>query len=290
MIEYRCPCGRILVAHESHLGQRITCPTCGHVSDLSAARDKGPSSVLILALGIVGAGCLIGGLVFGVLLPEIHRVRAAAFRMQEYGHLKQIGVAFHSYADNQPGYRLPRAAAFCAPDGEPLLSWRVALLPYIEEGDLFREFRLDEPWDSPHNLKLLPRIPRTYQRPNEKPDPRGLTAYQVVVGRGLLFDPNLRGRDGQLTGHSLNDVPDMTANTLLLVVAKDPVPWTKPQDLDADDGLPIGPRLDARRGLTTGMMANAHVRGVPANLTEATWRAVLTAAGGELLPAEWVEK
>src|SRR5688500_13874887 len=106
MIEYRCVCGGILSALESQRDQSVPCRACGHVTELPPARSKGRSSVLVITLGIVGAVCLLGGLFFGVLLPEIQRVRVAAFRMQEYGHFKMIGVVMHHYAEAQG--ELPR--------------------------------------------------------------------------------------------------------------------------------------------------------------------------------------
>ena len=40
-------------------------------------------------------------------------------------------------------------------DGRPLHSWRVLLLPYLDEEELYKQLRLDEPWDSPHNKAVF---------------------------------------------------------------------------------------------------------------------------------------
>src|SRR5205807_1197555 len=82
-------------------------------------------------------------------------VRGAAARMHSSNNLKQFGVAMQNYGSAN-GDRLPPAVTY-ANDGKPLLSWRVMLLPYLEQDALYRAFRLDEPWDSPHNIQLLER-------------------------------------------------------------------------------------------------------------------------------------
>ena len=59
--------------------------------------------------------------------------------------------------------------------GKPLLSWRVALLPYLGQQDLYKRFHLDEPWDSPHNRQLIPLIPDVYQDSYVMPNPFSAT-------------------------------------------------------------------------------------------------------------------
>src|SRR5207248_7805224 len=116
--------------------------------------------------------------------------------------------------------------------------WRVLLLPYVEEQDLYKQFKLDEPWDSPHNLKLLEKMPSSYAPPPRK---RGMmppyhTVVHVFVGKGAAFEggQGLRLKE---------DFPDGLANTLLVVEAGKPVPWTKPENLTYD---PDGPLPDLR--------------------------------------------
>src|SRR5438034_8063102 len=133
--------------------------------------------------------------------------------------------------------RLPPAVVY-GEDGKPLHSWRVLLLPFIEQDALYEEFRLDEPWDSPHNIALLPRMPGTYAPPTGKKwkVPPYHTVCQVFVGKGTAFE----GRKGpRLSG----DFLDPTNYTFLVVEAGPPVPWTKPEDLEYD---PDGPLPDLR--------------------------------------------
>ena len=141
----------------------------------------------------------------------------------------------HGYAD--AAKTLPPQAVY-SPDGKPLLSWRVLLLPYIEERELFQQFRLDEPWDSPHNLALLPRMPRVYAPFDGSSPPEPYTTYyQVFVGSGAAFE----GRTGL---RLKEDFPDGLSNTLLIVQAAEAVPWTKPADLPYQPGGPL-PKLNS---------------------------------------------
>src|SRR2546425_3852080 len=115
-------------------------------------------------------------------------------------------MAMHNYHDLHG--RLP-AAAVCGKDGQPVLSWRVAILPFIEFEGLYNEFHFDEPWDSPHNIRLLPRMPKTYasQRYKGDPAPPGYTYLHVFVGEGTAFE----GPEGLRLP---DDFPDGTSNTI----------------------------------------------------------------------------
>jgi hypothetical protein len=105
----------------------------------------------------------------------------------------------------------------------------VAILPYIEEAFLQKEFHLDEPWDSPHNIKLLEKMPKTSQSSWGGDPGRGTTRFQVLVGPGTAFE-----RDGL----KIDDFPNGLGNTAFVVEAANAAPWTKPEDLTYD---PIGP-------------------------------------------------
>lgn len=141
----------------------------------------------------------------------------------------------HNYADHH-GILPP--AAVIGKDGAPLLSWRVLLLPYIEQDGLYKEFRLDEPWDSPANIKLLPRMPSVYGHYDGRTAAGpGQTFFQVFVGPGATFE----GKEGKSLKR---DFPDGTSNTILIAEAAESVPWTKPADLVFDPKGPL-PKLGA---------------------------------------------
>src|SRR5947209_6845650 len=141
----------------------------------------------------------------------------------------------HAYNDTHG--RLPPAVVYGA-DGKPLYSWRVLVLPFIEQQELYKQFKLDKPWDSPHNLPLLEKMPGTYAPPpgKRKKVPPSHTVLHVFVGKGTAFE----GREGLRLPE---DFPDGTSNTLLVVEAGPPVPWTKPEDLPYAPDRPL-PNLD----------------------------------------------
>ena len=86
----------------------------------------------------------------------------AARRAQSMNNLKQFALAMHNYHDTNG--KFPAASSFDK-DGKPLLSWRVHVLPYLEQAELYKQFHLDEPWDSEHNKKLIEKMPNVLASP-----------------------------------------------------------------------------------------------------------------------------
>ena len=135
-------------------------------------------------------------------------------------NLKQIGIAFHNYASANDD-KFPDDIT--DKDGTPLLSWRVAILPFLGEQELWEQFKFDEPWDSANNKKLTEKMPKAYAPVRVKAK-AGETFYQRFVGKDALF--NEKGTD-----YTIGTIPDGTSNTALVVEAGDPVIWSKPADL-----------------------------------------------------------
>jgi hypothetical protein len=151
----------------------------------SAGRFRGQT------LALLGMLFPAAGAYFGVLfVPAVWGVQERTARSRVVSQFKQIAIALHCYIDAHDG-RLP-PAFLCDREGRPLLSWRVLILPYLNEQALYDEFHLDEPWDSPHNLALLPRLPQAYVPPSCLPvKPRigpHSTFYQVFTGKGTAFE------------------------------------------------------------------------------------------------------
>lgn len=230
---------------------------------------------LVVRLDSVGSAYASSGVLVGLLLPAVQAAREAARRMSSSNNLKQILLAFHNY---EATYRNFPAAIQRDEAGQPLLSWRVAILPYIEQSQLYNEFHLDEPWDSEHNLKLLERMPAIYADPS-LPLPPGMTIYQVPVGEGLLFDPDATVRFAQITDGTSNTIAAFEAN------AEVAVPWTKPADAEIDPSNPLAAMAKHRAGGFNVGFADGSVRFIPSQIDLQLFWALLTRAGGEPVQA-----
>jgi hypothetical protein len=230
----------------------------------------------VIAIAVV---CLTG-----LGMPACFMVAYAATRAKTQNHLKQFVMAIRELAAAEK--RWP-AAAIRGADGMPLLSWRVAILPHIGQAELFRQFRLDEPWDSPHNRELLPRMPAVFAYPDDPYTPAGYTYFQVFVGRGTAFE-----RDGLKLP---DDFPDGPENTIAVVEAMNAVPWTKPADLEYDSNGPlprIGPAIPWRgfrrnRHTFIAALADGSIRSIRLELSESTLRAAITRNGDDRLGDDW---
>jgi hypothetical protein len=130
----------------------------------------------------------------------------------------------HNYNSTYNGF--PAAAICDKKTGKPLLSWRVAILQYIEEEALYKQFKMDEPWDSEHNLKLAKNMPKVYYNPKANKPGDNKTHYRLFYGKGAAFELNKTS--------SLATFTDGTSNTLMVVEAEEPVVWTNPYDLAFD--------------------------------------------------------
>jgi hypothetical protein len=185
----------------------------------------------------------------------------------------------HNYNDTHG--RLPPAVVY-GDYGEPLYSWRVLLLPFLEQEELYMEFHLNEPWDSPHNLQLLPRMPAIYAPPSGKRGkvPPYHTVCHVVHGKGAAFE----GKEGLRLPE---DFPDGTSNTILVIEAGTPVPWTKPEDLPFDRDGPL-PDLQSlfRNGFRVAL-ADGSTRFVTNEVSRETLRASITRNGHDVLAGDW---
>jgi hypothetical protein len=206
------------------------------------------------------------------LAPALARVKMASRRAEGSNNLKQMALAMHNYHDAYKGF--PAHASYDKQD-RPLLSWRVHILPFIEQQDLYRQFHLDEPWDSEHNKKLIARMPQTYRSPSSKAGP-GKTVYLVPVGKDTIFPPGPKGL-------KISDIPDGTSNTLLIVEADDKhaVIWTRPDDLVVDPKQPLRGLGGKAAGRFLAAFADGSVRAIARTIDLDTLRALFTRNGGE---------
>jgi prepilin-type processing-associated H-X9-DG protein len=212
----------------------------------------------------------------------IVKLRMGAARVQSINNLKMIGLAMHGYAAENKF--LPMHAIYSKDGKTPLLSWRVAILPYIEQLNLYNEFKLDEPWDSAHNKKLIPRMPKFYDCPAapEKIGKEGKTFYQVFTGPDTVFPGNQK--------MTFMEIKDDTSNTILAIEAKNPVIWTRPEDLTLPrekDKMPAVGGL-FKNGITV-LFCDGHVQLIRSDPPPAMFRAIVTPSGGEVVDFEKLE-
>jgi prepilin-type processing-associated H-X9-DG protein len=184
-------------------------------------------------------------------------------------NLKQMAIAMHNYHDVNRHF--PPQANY-SEDGKPLLSWRVAILPYIEEDALYKQFKLDQPWDSPHNKKLLARMPKVYAPVRGKAK-ENHTFYQVFTGKGTVF-PGPKGT-------RIQDITDGTSNTVMIVEAGESVPWTKPADLPFKEGQPLPKLGGIFKGGFNMALCDGSVRFVRPNFNARTLALMITRSDGQ---------
>jgi hypothetical protein len=211
------------------------------------------------------------------VVAAVNTTRQASERMVSQNNLRQIVLAMHNYHDTYNGFP---PAAICDKDGKPLLSWRVAILPYVEQDQLYQQFRLNEPWDSEHNKQLLQRMPKLYAPPaHVKTKEPYTTFYQVFVGKGAGFEGK--------RGLRIVDFTDGTSNTILVVEAAEPVPWTKPEDLPYDDKQPLPKVGGFYPDGFNAAFADGSVHFLKKTLKPDTLRALITRNGGEVIPEDF---
>jgi hypothetical protein len=266
---------------------------------LFPSRTRRWCKALLMTSAVVGLPVLVGYLssqAFGHEQRGGHEVRHAVavrggdkdrdkqIKLSKH-NLKQIGVALHFYHDVHKTFP---PWAVCNKAGEPLLSWRVLILPYVEEGKLYNQFKLDEPWDSAHNLKLVEKMPAVYAAPGIKTKDPGLTFYQGFVGKGAGWElmPNAKGSRGA-DAIRLQDIRDGSSNTIAVIEAAEPVPWTKPADLPFEKGKPLPKIGGVFKGLTNAVMFDGGVISISAKIRPEMLEAAITRSGGEVMVNGW---
>jgi hypothetical protein len=190
--------------------------------------------------------------------------------------LREIGLAMHNYHDTYG--RLPTAVRFDNQGQKTRLSWRVHLLPYLDQDALFKEFKLAEPWDSPHNQKLIAKLPEIYRPTNPKLAADGKTKLLAPVGDEMIFTKKKQDI-------SIHHITDGLSNTIMLVEADDDhaVVWTKPDDLEVDLKKPLDGLAMRPPGAFLASFADGSVHCLRQTVDPKTVAALFTRAGGEIV-------
>lgn len=232
------------------------------------------------------------------MLPALADAHERTQGHQLMNQMKQIALAFHNYHDSNDCF--PAPAAICNEQGKPLLSWRVALLPYLEGSDLFSRFHLDEPWDSPHNLNLAKEMPAVYaDAMSPELAPKGKTTFLRPIYAGGQADPSLpaenpiessyrKKKHYRTPGIQFKDMIDGTSNTILFaqVAPEFAQPWTKPADWRVDLENPAAKLQTTVRKRFVAAWADGSARMTDLTASPPYLRAVITHAEGTLVPKE----
>jgi prepilin-type processing-associated H-X9-DG protein len=203
--------------------------------------------------------------------PSLGHPPHVYYNQNSKNNLKQIALALHNYRAENGAF--PAQAIYSA-DRKPLLSWRVAILPYMEAGIVaigLNQFHLDEPWDSEHNRALIAKMPDVFRFPGQANT--GETRYLGVVGPGTVF-----GQDHGATTHELTDG---LSNTIMVVEADYGIPWTQPEDLDYDPTHPMLGFGQAHKGGFNALFADGGVRFLLESMDKEILRGLMTINGGE---------
>jgi hypothetical protein len=166
-------------------------------------------------------------------------------------------------------------------DGTKLLSWRVYLLPFLEQTPLYEQFHLDEPWDSDHNKKLVEKMPQVFASPALPAElaKKGMTSYVGPVGEKTIFEGS--------EGTSLAKIVDGTSNTLAILEAdsEHAVIWTKPDDLVIDWKNPLkgltGVWKSGNSSVLLAAFCDGSVRGISDKIDPAIMKKLLQKDDGE---------
>ena len=194
-----------------------------HAPAAEAAPPKGNSTVMIWLLvigGFVVTGVCGVGILIALLLPAVSQAREAARQSQCKNNMKQIGLAMHNYHDT---YGTFPPAYIPDSDGKPMHSWRVLLLPFVDQGFVHGQYDFDKPWDDPANLAVTRNTPVVFRCPSA-PGQTNTTHYVLITGPGTCFE----GAEGI----RMRGIKDGTSQTILVVESHDTaIPWYEPRDL-----------------------------------------------------------
>ena len=292
-ITVTCPhCGHQTNVANQYAGQTGPCASCGRTitvpgsgtgpAPLPRSRSSsGPTIGIVLA--VVAVAILVcGGILAALLIPAIAAAREAARRSQCVNNLKQIGLALHNYHDT---HKCLPAAVIIDEDGQPMRSWRIAVLPYTEKTTLYGQYDFSESWDGPNNRALHGARSPIYLCPSDSPTGPFDTSYVMIVGEGTVGGvPNEAVR--------FRDITDGMSKTILAIeVAASGINWLEPRDMTVEEAVAYitdpaaGGSRHAHPGGVNVLFADGSVRFLPQTIDPQTLRWLLTRNDGQAVTA-----
>lgn len=298
-IQSKCPhCGFQSEVDQQYAGQSGPCRECGKVftvggtaanpftgdavpgSHAGTAPRKSSGVPVVAILGVAVVGLLFcGGILVALLLPAVQAAREAARRTQCANNIKQIELALLNY-ESVNGHLPP--AYTVDENAKPMHSWRVLILPYLQNAGMASQYNLEEPWDSPGNLAISKaNIPPVYQCPSD-PNGDGVTSntsYVGVVGPNAVLS---------VPPKTFSDIQDGTSRTLSVVEMENSgIHWSEPRDWDVVNaqfvvnGGPTEPGSNHAGGMANVGRMDGSVTVIDANTSPLELEAMTTVAGGE---------
>ncbi|MEA1950202.1 MAG: DUF1559 domain-containing protein, partial [Planctomycetota bacterium] len=263
-------------------GQTITIPAqAGQTMEGPAAampRQKSSSATWIIVLVIVlFVVVFCGGILVALLLPAVQAAREAARRSQCINNMKQLGLGMHNFHDTKkrfPGYDDPKHPQW------PPCSWRVQLLPYVEQDFVYRQYDRNQAWDSPANIVLEDTISPRYRCPSNPTVGGTDTDYLTLVGPNGVFM--------QKGSTAIKDIRDGTSNTIMMVESHNSgIHWMEPKDLDMKNAkmLPNNSTAPGMKSMHPGVvnvvLCDGSVRSMSDNMDPKVLQSMATRNGGE---------
>ena len=294
-IPFTCPfCGTQTTVDDQYAGQSGPCASCGQPITVplpggfppaypQPGKSSSGSTIVVVVVAVLGGGLAlltVIGILTALLLPAVQAAREAARRSQCVNNLKQIGLAMHNYHDT---FKTFPPAVIADENGLPMHSWRVQILPFIEQGVLYDMYDFDVPWDDPNNQTLMSMPIAAYQCPSDPASTLSLcdTSYVMVVGEGTIGgEPNEAVRFANIT--------DGTANTILAIeVGGSGIPWMEPRDVTVEEAFTFFTNPEASQftqfhpGGANVLMADGSVRFISESIDPGMLRALLTRNDGQ---------
>jgi hypothetical protein len=296
-LSFICPvCSESNSVGPEFAGRRGTCAFCsaavivpqvsGQALLAEQLPESGPRKSSFPWIAILAICCAVflvcGGVLLALLLPAINAAREAGRRASCMNKMHQIGLALQNYAVTKGGFpgSFPPAAGSDAA-GNPPMSWRIAILPYMQQDALYRQYDPSQPWNSPKNVALVKQMPGEFRCPSDSDDSDGETSYFMITGKNMVGGP-----PGS-PGTRFSDITDGLSGTIAIVEVHGlKIPWTEPRDITLNEllaRLHSGGRIAHVATFNVGM-ADQSVRNLPANIDAETLRRLATINDG--LPVE----
>lgn len=187
--------------------------------------------------------------------------------------LKMLGLAMHN--SHGANGEFPAAATYDA-NGKKLLSWRVHILPYLDQRDLYSQFHLREAWDSEHNKSLIEKMPKLLAAGSDTLQKAGKTIFLAPIGRDTAI--------GSREPIRIQDITDGTSNTIMILTVKPKhaVEWTRPDDWEFDEKKPFD-KLTGEQGKGFRFcLCDGSALNLGKVLTPDQLKALLTRNGGDV--------